>query len=744
MKTKLFNLLAAALLVIGVLMPAFAVMAKEKEGNETKTVTVHKILMEKENFYKDIFPGRKGIDGQVYNAEKIKDLTNFFGKNSKEIKGVYFAWQKRDEYSGEWRYINHLGHYVEPIKNANGNEKKKLELIEAQTKHGEFTTENGAKFYTGHLKPGKYRIVEVKEKSTYIGKTINDRDTILADSKAVPVEITLPIVNEGGVVTDAHVYPKNTEDKPLIDKNFSKDNKLKAIKNLVTSNIGADYENFSVEKARVTASIGDKIPYEVKTKVNAGTEYGKLVWKDSMTNGLTFLKGSLTIQMNNKVLTPFEGTNKKPDYKIEQDDRGFTLYLTQQGLEKVTKITKPKNEDGQSLNKGEDVEFTLTYSATVNGNAIVDVPEKNDIRLEYGNKPHVEQSTIAVTPKKQELNVEKKWASVGEAPNDIVVTYILRNNDNFYSVTLNKNTIQKTYDLGKGVKFEAKDNFGGTFTGLKADGQWELSERVAGYNADINDPENSDAINGQAIITNTKDNSNPTPLHPTSPEVVVGGRRFVKTDYKDVKEAKRLTGAVFYVKKDEKYLVAKDDFEQSLAKSLLEKAKKDLDTKVKNYNELSPEKQKGTDGRKKQIEVNKAQDEYNAAFRQASLKYKWVEEKESATEFISDGDGRFEVSGLAYGSYELEEKTAPVGYGKLSNNVKFEINEGSYKGKSEEMKYELVAEKVPDAHAIQVKNRKITIPQTGGIGTVIFTVAGLAIMAGAGYVMIRRRNHDQA
>ncbi|MCD3466858.1 LPXTG cell wall anchor domain-containing protein [Streptococcus equi subsp. zooepidemicus] len=51
----------------------------------------------------------------------------------------------------------------------------------------------------------------------------------------------------------------------------------------------------------------------------------------------------------------------------------------------------------------------------------------------------------------------------------------------------------------------------------------------------------------------------------------------------------------------------------------------------------------------------------------------------------------------------------------------------------------------PDfGYAQRVINKKITIPQTGGIGTVIFTIAGLAIMIGSGYVMVRRHRNDKA
>ena len=80
---------------------------------------------------------------------------------------------------------------------------------------GGLTTANGLVFTTSKL-AGKFIIDEVSEKSTYENNGAN-----LTGSKAVPVEITLPLVNNEGVVKNAHVYPKNTEDKPQIDKNFS-------------------------------------------------------------------------------------------------------------------------------------------------------------------------------------------------------------------------------------------------------------------------------------------------------------------------------------------------------------------------------------------------------------------------------------------------------------------------------------------------------------------------------------------
>lgn len=101
----------------------------------------------------------------------------------------------------------------------------------------------------------------------------------------------------------------------------------------------------------------------------------------------------------------------------------------------------------------------------------------------------------------------------------------------------------------------------------------------------------------------------------------------------------------------------------------------------------------------------------------------WVETEGEATKFISnDPDGTFEVKGLAYGSagdtaaeasskYYLVEVTAPKGYAKLQDPIEFTVNASSYQ----------------DTHTIPVYNSKVTIPQTGGIGSAI--VIGLGLLA---------------
>ncbi|MCJ0565648.1 SpaA isopeptide-forming pilin-related protein [Enterococcus cecorum] len=80
--------------------------------------------------------------------------------------------------------------------------------------------------------------------------------------------------------------------------------------------------------------------------------------------------------------------------------------------------------------------------------------------------------------------------------------------------------------------------------------------------------------------------------------------------------------------------------------------------------------------------------------------------------------------GLAYGSanekhneasstYYLVEVTAPTGYALLQEPVEFTVNASSYQ----------------DTNTITVNNSKVTIPQTGGIGSAIVIGLGLLVIS---------------
>lgn len=111
----------------------------------------------------------------------------------------------------------------------------------------------------------------------------------------------------------------------------------------------------------------------------------------------------------------------------------------------------------------------------------------------------------------------------------------------------------------------------------------------------------------------------------------------------------------------------------------------------------------------------------------------WVDSKETATQFESKENGQFEVKGLKAGRYYLEEIKAPNGYALLSNAVEFEVSPTSW-GDSEVLS---------ETNFLQIRNKKIIIPQTGGIGTLVFTVVGLSTMVFA-FIAMKKRQAEEA
>lgn len=235
----MFSTLLLILTSLFSVAPAFA------DDATTDTVTLHKIVMPQAAF-DNFTEGTKGKNDSDYVGKQINDLKSYFGStDAKEIKGAFFVFKNE---TGT-KFITENG--------------KEVDTLEAKDAEGGavlsgLTKDNGFVFNTAKLK-GIYQIVELKEKSNY-----DNNGSILADSKAVPVKITLPLVNNQGVVKDAHIYPKNTEKKPQVDKNF-------ADKDL-------DYTDNRKDKGVVSATVGDKKEYIVGTKILKGSDYKKLVW----------------------------------------------------------------------------------------------------------------------------------------------------------------------------------------------------------------------------------------------------------------------------------------------------------------------------------------------------------------------------------------------------------------------------------------------------------------------------------
>lgn len=143
----------------------------------------------------------------------------------------------------------------------------------------------------------------------------------------------------------------------------------------------------------------------------------------------------------------------------------------------------------------------------------------------------------------------------------------------------------------------------------------------------------------------------------------------------------------------------------------------------------------------------------------------WVKTDAEATVFTTDTNGEINVGKLQFtyavvgkptdidkveldkktqlNQYQLVETQAPKNYAKLDQPIDFEITPDSYKSGAVKIDQgKAVDDKTTGTHT-EIKNKKLTIPQTGGIGTIIFTAIGLAIMASA-IIAIKKRQATEA
>lgn len=135
----------------------------------------------------------------------------------------------------------------------------------------------------------------------------------------------------------------------------------------------------------------------------------------------------------------------------------------------------------------------------------------------------------------------------------------------------------------------------------------------------------------------------------------------------------------------------------------------------------SAEKQ-GAEATKTPVNVVKVKDgEYKVA----------LDEEKGATTTLVATSGTLKVTGLDEGNYEFKETKAPTGYKVNSDNKEFTI-------KANDNAEVNVGE-------LEFVNTKLsTLPSTGGMGTYLFTIIGVVVMAGAaGAFFISRRKGSE-
>lgn len=722
---RMLSLILSLVMVVGVLAPSL--YAAEEKATKTETVTLHKLLLDESTMKSWDVKGPVGYDG----TQNLEDFKKLGGANSvKEIPNVFFALQNKD---GQYIKSTMIDGKLTPTLNGGS-----IQTTENAYEAGALTSKDGLKIDTSKLpqeKPTMYKIVEIRELSTYVGENMET----LSAMKAVPVEITLPLVNQKGVQKDAHVYPKNTEiGKPENKKEINKDTSVN------TDNIPTE------SKDKQTVKIGDKVPYIVTSKIPSGSTYNKLAWTDKLSNGLTLNK-DITIEAkytdkndNSEKTLDLSSDDYDVTYSPTENPDGFTLVFKTSGLKKLAKITAPN--EAKFVVKGDStkeeingtntqVVFTLKYSAKVNSEAVINNPLQNTNTLHYGNNPGYtpepgDNNPPPITPKDGRIAVNKSFTNGPLASSENV------NWPDGLEITLSL----QVYDPTTNTWIPPVDKSGGQISSsnetLKADKQthtWENLDNSKQYRVIEKEvkgwvPNYAVQEDGTLKIVNKK-NDNPEPITPEPVIVRTGGKKFVKTN-EDGKQ--RLNGAEFVITNSEgnKYLAKLSAEDADKKQQVLVLAETKYQNAVKKPE--SPE------------EIEKLKLARNEAAKTAAIQWKWVSSEGEAHKFITNEKGQWGVYGLAYGKYKYIEVKSPEGYADQKEPQEFEVSPTSFNtnGNINYIEGEPLEGNANTGDATQIKNKKITIPQTGGIGTIIFAVAGLALMGFAAYAIKRNSKED--
>ena len=727
-KKKILSLIMALVMLVGVFSPLTALAAV---SGPTTNLNIHKIKL-------DDFNGvtAKNHKGQELSLEDLKGENYFKGKNPEWLNGVKFTFYKvTTEQLAKLEETNpQTKEQVQAIIDQNSNFFDGVHGVETEATSGDglVTIPN--------LGEGTYYFVESETPANHTG------------ALAVPFKITLPIYDDkGNVMEDVHIYPKNK----LTDKTTTKDldetannaNKTKETHNVtVTDNNG---------NRILTLDKGAKVPYVVTTPIPAGSKEIILAWSDRMSSGLTYNKDLVVSATYGDAKTDL--VLEAADYTIKDDEaNGFVLKFTDAGIKKVLEKTLNKGDgvkliDGTVYNKMADeaaqkVEITLKYSATLNGLTGPVDPETNTVSFFYGNKPGYtpqpgDKNPIPETNKK-EIPVNKSFVAGDGAtaetwPANMTVTVKLQK--------WNPETNKWVDEAGKTLTLTAAKT-SDKFTGLDEKAKYRVVEdEINGWVANYSHDDN-----GNLVIKNKK-NPNPNPITPPEVTVTSGGYRFVKTDDNNANPLRLIGGKFIISNQDGKYLYYKTAEQADADQAALKKAEGELKTLVDEYNAMTAEQQNGTDGTAKKKAIDDKANEIAGLKKKASIQYTWKDGfgtkdklNENLVVLTPNSQGYMEITGLDFGTYNLVEIEAPKGYAIPADGQKFEftVDKDSYSNLDIGKDAMIDSSATDTTKAQRLVNKKVTIPQTGGIGTVLFTVVGIGLMAGA--VMAMKKNREEA
>lgn len=260
---------------------------------------------------------------------------------------------------------------------------------------------------------------------------------------SVPFLVSLPFTGKDGkTVTDLKVYPKNSTGTATIEKKIVED---------------------SAEKDTTVANIGDTIKYKVTYSIPVG-ENGleSLVVTDTMSKGLTFDTNNIEVKNEDVVVS---ADNYTVESKQNPNGNGSTI-TTITFTEKYCK----------SLGKNTTQNFTITYTATLNKDAVLGQSgNTNAVSVTYKNTGDVDRKTEPTgTPKVFTYGID--LLKKGEGVDKLVGVKFTLTDENGKGVNVEKKDSNNFYTPGGSSNTVTTDNNGKIYIrGLKP-GTYKLTE----------------------------------------------------------------------------------------------------------------------------------------------------------------------------------------------------------------------------------------------------------------------------
>ena len=522
-----------------------------------------------------------------------------------------------------------------------------------------------------------------------------DKDGSLAPTTANPDNQTAYTDFILKVVDDVTVKAK--ADVPTIDKNIL---------------VGED------KKKADTASIGDKIQYQVDTFIPDMQGYNKyfFIVNDTMCKGLTF-----------------------------NDDVAIKIKDTENGDQTLTK----------------DTDYTVSYKMLEDDPKTTDVDESGQTAIEIVFKNFIQNKGNEYNYNKDDagtyykLTGTKGYTTIDPNSYDSTDTHKYKNEDNAFVVDDENGTFYKL-TTGEYTNI-AKADFASTTDKYKKENKpIEIT-----YSATLNENCDRTALGNENNVdltfsNNPNHNYNGDPGNPDKPgekeptgktpksntKVYTTGIRIRKVDEKN----KPLTGAKFkLIGTGTKAVITQEtNFTEDASGTFY---KLTNGTYTQTAPELDTINLYVLDGEGKALKFKQETG--------TNIEYVAVDAASNEVEASVDSNGYLVFSGLGAGEYTLVETVAPTGYNLDSTKQKIVIgnveNKPDLEGPGWTVKdgdeavvnvadTALTADNNYTVITKLVINKKgIILPATGGIGTVLFYVIGSALIAGAGVLFVTKK-----